>query len=223
MGNMETEEVLEDLNKRVSGIFSDFMSKIAKFDELVSVASNLLVGFQQHLELLRRPSLSKTSEVVANILKANQTERLKAYVESGCRNVHDGVQSLTKLNACQEALQDHVCKAKKLLKEVKTLMDDVIREVQTLPRQYAHISGDFLHQKEESEAVPLRKHQVADYTGMMAIIYSMLSQDCLMQEKIVSSLNLNISSEELESYCLMWSLRPYIDDDVMNHAWKYIR
>lgn len=44
----------------------------------------------------------------------------------------------------------------------------------------------------------------------------------LLQEKIISGLNLNSTSEELESYSLMWSLRPYIDDEVMHQAWRLI-
>ncbi|KAK4760915.1 hypothetical protein SAY87_005808 [Trapa incisa] len=62
-----------------------------------------------------------------------------------------------------------------------------------------------------------------DYAAMMAVIYNMMKQDFLMQERIVSALNLKLSSGELESYCLMWSLRPFINDDIMHEAWKLIR
>jgi len=40
----------------------------------------------------------------------------------------------------------------------------------------------------------------------------------LLQEKIVSSLSLKSSSGELECYCQMWSLRPFIDDQIMQQA-----
>lgn len=44
----------------------------------------------------------------------------------------------------------------------------------------------------------------------------------LLQEKIVSALNFKTSSGELESYCLMWSLRPFINDEIMQQAWKLV-
>ncbi|XP_058746208.1 uncharacterized protein LOC131619085 [Vicia villosa] len=47
--------------------------------------------------------------------------------------------------------------------------------------------------------------------ALMVAIYGMVQQDYLMQERIVSALDLNVSSEELESYCLMWSLRPFLN------------
>ncbi|GJY71869.1 hypothetical protein Tco_0475572 [Tanacetum coccineum] len=42
------------------------------------------------------------------------------------------------------------------------------------------------------------------------------------EEKIVSALNLKTSSGELESYCLMWSLRPFVNDEIMHQAWRLI-
>ncbi|RVW92083.1 hypothetical protein CK203_037122 [Vitis vinifera] len=44
----------------------------------------------------------------------------------------------------------------------------------------------------------------------------------LLQERIVSSLNLKSSTGELESYCLIWSLRPFINDEIMHQAWKLL-
>lgn len=43
-----------------------------------------------------------------------------------------------------------------------------------------------------------------------------------MQENIIQSINLSTPSSQLESYCLMWDLRPYINDNVMRLAWKYV-
>ncbi|KAK6144776.1 hypothetical protein DH2020_021596 [Rehmannia glutinosa] len=54
----------------------------------------------------------------------------------------------------------------------------------------------------------------------MAIIYSMVKQDYTMQVRIVSSLNHKSSPGELETYCQMWSLRPFVDDDIMHKAWS---
>jgi hypothetical protein len=43
-----------------------------------------------------------------------------------------------------------------------------------------------------------------------------------MQDKIVRSLSLKSSSGELETYSLMWSLRPFVEDEIVNRAWKWI-
>ena len=44
----------------------------------------------------------------------------------------------------------------------------------------------------------------------------------MIQENIVTCLSLKTSTEELESYCMLWSLHPYIDDEVMHEAWSLI-
>ncbi|KAJ3709232.1 hypothetical protein LUZ61_012937 [Rhynchospora tenuis] len=64
------------------------------------------------------------------------------------------------------------------------------------------------------------KEKLVSYATMMMVIYSMLKLDFTMQEKIVRSLSLTTSLSELETYCQMWDLRPYVDDDMMRHAWK---
>jgi hypothetical protein len=55
---------------------------------------------------------------------------------------------------------------------------------------------------------------------VMAMVRNMLKLDYTMQEKIVTALSLKTPASELEGYCLMWDLRPYIDDDVMRLAWN---
>ncbi|RXI02406.1 hypothetical protein DVH24_030335 [Malus domestica] len=67
-----------------------------------------------------------------------------------------------------------------------------------------------------------KRNEVTDYVVVMGVIYSMVKQDYMMQERIVSALNLKSSSGELESYCLMWSLRPFINNEIMDYAWKLI-
>lgn len=43
-----------------------------------------------------------------------------------------------------------------------------------------------------------------------------------LQERIISSLSLKSSSGELESYCLMWSLQPFIDEEISHKAWRLV-
>eukprot|EP00249_Psilotum_nudum_P003814 c17304_g1_i2 orf=281-559(-) len=59
---------------------------------------------------------------------------------------------------------------------------------------------------------------VSDYATMMTAIFSMLEKDFQMQEKIVSALGLDTPSEPLQNYYLMWDLRPFIDERVVNEA-----
>lgn len=203
---------------------------VTKFEELLSVGTRFLTGFHQGLEMLRRPPLIK-SEMVERIIKANESRRLKAYVEAGCINPHDGVQNLNKLHTCLVGLQDHLRKAKSLLLELEGFMENVASAMQAaetssseLPEETCKNGLD--HQAmvfdKEVELCHLEKSKVTDYAAMMGIIYAMLKQDYTMQEKIVSSLNLKSSAGELESYCLMWSLRPFVNDEIMFQAWKLV-
>ncbi|KAM7504430.1 hypothetical protein LguiB_003334 [Lonicera macranthoides] len=79
------------------------------------------------------------------------------------------------------------------------------------------------YEKEEMLSSDVEKPEVTDYATAMTVIYSMVKQDYTMQERIISSLNLKSSSEELGSYYMMWSLRPFMNDEIMRQAWKLVR
>ncbi|KAK9284964.1 hypothetical protein L1049_024146 [Liquidambar formosana] len=232
---MEGEEgnLVSELKEKISQIFSEFLTRVTKFEELVPVGSGLLLGFQQGLEFLRRPPIDKTSELIKSIIKTNETKRVKSYVEARCINTHDGVQNISKLHTCQLGLQDHLSKAKCILNDLKGLIEDATSAMQTANVSLSNLGdkdfGNELDQqaitsydKEEMSSSHVQKTEVTDYAVIMAIIYSMVKQDYMMQERIVSSLNLKSSSGELDTYCLMWSLRPFINDEIMHRAWKLI-
>ncbi|KAI3969780.1 hypothetical protein MKW92_018743 [Papaver armeniacum] len=233
MDFMENDDVMLDLDKKVYQIFSDFMMRVMKFEELVSLGSSFLVGLHQHLEFLRRHPIHKMSDVVDGIIKANETKRLKAYLKSGCINVDEGVQSVSKLNECQKGLQEHMSKVRVLLSEVESLMtavQEVLRSISENKFSYKgqHAVGGFLiHrdevEKEEMESIRPRRPGISDYATIMCSIYNMLKQDYVMQEKITSSIEIcHPSSEELGSYSTMWTLRPYIQDEIISEAWKLV-
>lgn len=48
------------------------------------------------IEFLRRPPIDETSQLIKNIIKANETKRVKCYIEAGCINVHDSIQNTNK-------------------------------------------------------------------------------------------------------------------------------
>lgn len=90
------------------------------------------------------------------------------------------------------------------------------------------LSGDSLEnhatccEKDETELGCFQRLKISDYAIMMRIIYSMVKLDYTMQEKIITSLDLNTPSGKLESYCQMWDLRPFVNDNIMHQAWRYI-
>ncbi|KAK7346097.1 hypothetical protein VNO80_20611 [Phaseolus coccineus] len=193
--------------------------RIAKIDELGTAGSRLLSGFQQALEFIGRPPIDMNSKLVEKIIVANETKRVKAYINSGCRKLNNSIQSLTN--------------SKEILDELEGLLGDVTSAIQTTDgKLLAFSSLDFDVELNEQatnndleEKDGLSDSQSPDVTHLamvMAFIYSMVKQDYLMQEKIVSALDLRMSSEELESYCQMWSLRPFINDEIVRGAWEHI-
>ncbi|KAA8546637.1 hypothetical protein F0562_003132 [Nyssa sinensis] len=228
---MESEggNLVSGSKEKIFLIFSDFMTRVTKFEELVAAGSRLLVGFHQGLDILRRPSIDKTSELVESIIKANETKRMISYFEAGCVNTYDTVQNMSKLHSCQLGLQDQLSRAKCILNELECLVEDAIQTVaESLPHLQDKDIEDELdpqantYDKEETVSTGVQKVGIADYAVTMGVIYSMVKQDYTMQERIVSSLNIKSSSGELETYCLMWSLRPFVNDEIMLEAWKLI-
>ncbi|KAI9125376.1 hypothetical protein K1719_003992 [Acacia pycnantha] len=227
MESIETKSI-SDMRENTLRIFKDFMTGITKIDELGTAGSRLLTGFQQALEYIRRPPIDGTSESIDKIIKANGTERVKMYIEAGCRNPLHGVQNVSKMNSCKLGLLDHIRKAKVIVEELEGLLGDVTNTIQRTHGNLFAISekdsddelnDHAIHNDTESNSQNVDVTQLA---ALMSIIYSMVKQDYLMQEKIVSALNLKSSSGELESYCLLWSLRPFINDDIMHQAWRFI-
>ncbi|GMP31142.1 hypothetical protein CsSME_00005480 [Camellia sinensis var. sinensis] len=217
---MESEEhiLISELNEKIFQIFSDFMSRVTKFEELVAVGSRLLVGFHQGLEFLCRPPINKTSELIERIFKANETRRVLTYVESGCINAHDSIQNISNSKCLVDELEG-------LVKEVTVAMQVATESkphLQGKVTQYEFGPEATMYDKEEIVSSELQKPDVTNYAAMMGIIYSMVKLDYIMQEKIISSLNLKSSSRELESYSLMWSLRPFMNDEIMHQAWRFI-
>ncbi|KAM0972196.1 hypothetical protein ACFX2K_020138 [Malus domestica] len=222
-----------EFKDKVINLFKDFMARLDNFDELVATGSTLLVDFQQGLEFLRRPWIEETSDLVKNIIRGNETKRVKSYVEAGCLNADDGRRNISKeVHTCQLGLCDHLSKGKNVLNELECLLEDVNGALQTamgnLPNFQDDSFADKLNEeacngdKEEFTSSHPKRNEVTNYVVMMGVIYSMVKQDYMMQERIVSALNLKSSSGELESYCLMWSLRPFINNEFMDYAWKLI-
>ncbi|KAL5195247.1 hypothetical protein HKD37_20G057147 [Glycine soja] len=190
---------ISDLEEEFFHKFRDFMTGITKIDELGIAGSKLLSGFQQ---ALGKWPLNEDVFQFGGIFFA------------------------------------FVNIAKEILNELEGLLGDVTNAIQTTDGNLLALSDlDFdveLNEPEEKDA--LSRSQSPDVTTtkkkksidvphlamVMAFIYSMVKQDYLMQEKIVSALDVKMPSEELESYCQMWSLRPFINDEIVHQAWEHI-
>ncbi|KAJ0040182.1 hypothetical protein Pint_27793 [Pistacia integerrima] len=299
-GNLKSE-----WKEKVFQIFKEFMTRLAKLEELGAAGSKLLTGYQQGLEFLRQPPIDKTSKLIENIVKANETQRVKSYFEAGCINVHDSLQNMSKLcyimllekKYCTEVrtsllgLNDHIITAKGILNELEGLLEDVAGAIQTANECLAPlwdedsgsgldlqdttdklVSQDYMRmpfthscsallacwlgtirasfslknnvglsmvrnlqissgqymvgQNSSPDEISTSSHlqgpEMTDLAALMGIIYTMVKQDYVMQERIVTSLNLKSLSGELESYSLMWSLRPFINDEIVHQAWRLI-
>ncbi|XP_027917678.1 uncharacterized protein LOC114176742 isoform X2 [Vigna unguiculata] len=191
------DQSLSELEEEIFEKFRAFMTGIAKIDELGIAGSRLLSGFQQAI-----------------------------------------------VHSCTQGLCNLIREAKEILNELEGLLGDVTSAIQTTDGKLLAFSGldfdvelieqttyndleekDALSHSQSPDITSTKKKKSVDVTHLamvMAFIYSMVKQDYLMQEKIVSALDLKMSSEELESYCQMWSLRPFINDEIVNGAWEHI-
>lgn len=176
--------------------------------------------FQQVLELLRRSSIYESSDLVKSIIKANETKRINAYVKAGCSNAYDNMLSVDQLNTSLFELQDCVtkAKAKAIINELENLMEKAGNAL----RVNSNEQFEMVYQGSE-KVIASERPDAVSCASFMTVIYNMVKQDYVMQEKIVSSLNFKSSSGELESFCLMWSLRPFINDDVIHQALRQVR
>ncbi|XP_010547582.1 PREDICTED: uncharacterized protein LOC104819282 [Tarenaya hassleriana] len=222
-------EATTELKEKIFEIFKDFMTRITKLEELENGGKRFLLGFQQALRLLQRPPIDNSSKLMENILKNNETRRLKSYIKAGCINTHDASQSTKTLHTCMLGLHDHLIKAKSLLTELECLVEDASLAIETATKFSTHLcneSCDPLHQvtndEEELTGPYPQESEIREYGVVIAIIYSMVKQNYVMQEKIVKSLGFKSSSGELEGYTLMWSLRPFVEEEIVNQAWKFM-
>ncbi|KAJ8428371.1 hypothetical protein Cgig2_012518 [Carnegiea gigantea] len=161
-------------NHELRKMLSEFLAEVVKLEELGSIGGRFLIGFQQALEFLRRPSIFESSEF------------------------------------------DHLTKAKNIIEELEKLMEKAGSVMQSVDE----MGGDECEMDFGVESEPVTSDECGSF---MAVIYSMMKQDYVMQERIVSALNLKTPAGELDAYCMMWSLRPFVDDDVVHQGLRLVR
>ncbi|CAI9296116.1 unnamed protein product [Lactuca saligna] len=225
METTEDSRLNSEITEKVVQIFSHFMERVAKYEEQVVTGNRFLDNFRQSLDFIRRPSIDNTSQLFENVIKANNTDRLQSYIKAGYTHASDRAENLNKLHKNHIQLLDIANKGNSIIKELESLVEDLNLVIEsaneTLPQDLTPDLDDIFNEEQIVTFVP-EKSKVIDYATMVALVYSMVKKDYLMQEKIVSTLNLKTSSEELETYCLMWSLRPFVNDEIMQKAWRLI-
>ncbi|EOA25873.1 hypothetical protein CARUB_v10019252mg, partial [Capsella rubella] len=159
---------------------------------------------------LQRPPMVTSSKLIEKIMKNNETRRLKSYMEAGCINIHDAAESTRA--------------SKSLIMELERLTDEAALAIETATKFSVQLDKDSSDElQQENETVHFSQEpEVTEYATLIAVVHSMMKQNYVMQEKIVRSLSLKSSSGELETYSLMWSLRPFVEDEIVNRAWKWI-
>uniref|UniRef100_A0A0A9DPZ1 DUF7795 domain-containing protein n=1 Tax=Arundo donax TaxID=35708 RepID=A0A0A9DPZ1_ARUDO len=211
------------------GVFLEFMTKAARFEELAESGKRLLVRFRQELEYFRGPQIPTESDIMSEIMKSNCTGRMRSYLEAGCRLHCQDISNINQFRSCKDGLNNHINKAKTLLEELECLVKDVYGITLTASLSALKTSdsssidnklnNESCFVEEEDESADQLDTDVSLVT-MMVIVCKMLKLDYTMQEKIVRALSLKTPSSDLEGYCLMWELRPYVDDNAMHPAWK---
>ncbi|RCV17707.1 hypothetical protein SETIT_3G241100v2 [Setaria italica] len=132
------------------------------------------------------------------------------------------------IHSCEDGLKDHINKVKTLLEELECLVEDVYAITLTANISALKVSDSHtIDSKLTIDSCIIGEDKSADQLDsdvflvtVMIIVHNMLELDYAMQENIVGALSLKTLPSELEGYCLMWDLRPYIDDDVMHLAWE---
>ncbi|KAJ4833327.1 hypothetical protein Tsubulata_000543 [Turnera subulata] len=217
MGSEEEAKLEVEFNGKVCQIVKDIMTRVAMLEELETTGGRFLTGYQQGLESLRRPPIDKSSKLIESIIEANQTRRLRSYIKAGCNNSPDTVQNMSN--------------SKGILNELEHLLGGLTGVIETANQGLSHLETEescdqFLEQEtvdqEENTSSGLQRLEMINHAAMMGFVYDMVKQDYMMQERIINSLNLKSPSAELESYCVMWSLRPFVSDEVMSHAWTLL-
>lgn len=211
--------------KEAISLFDDFILKVFNIEEMHRLSSKLISGYQQELEKLRRPPLDESSGMVKDLLKSISSSRVARYQEAGCHHVHSDRQAFVKLNGFMNGLNEHILGAQgvleqleKLVEKVTGLMDADLDSEKEPVNTHLDENGADVKQEPCLEEPIVAPRRTSDYALLMSSILSMLERDLQMQELVVADLSLEVDSDCLQTYCEMWSLRPFIEDALLHQA-----
>ncbi|XP_042472120.1 uncharacterized protein LOC122054748 [Zingiber officinale] len=225
---LELDRVYSKLGEKITRIFRDYMTKVTEFEELADVGKRFLTGFHRVTAMFRTVELQKTSNNISRIIDANWNEHMKTYVEAGCKQQSQSVQNM--YNCKLLPFMQTKLASEALFNELDCLKEHAIAATEAATKSVTALDDSFCEEmlkdiSFEEEKEPLPKHPQDTSISevmLMKIISDMLKLDYAMQKNIVLNLNIGTSVSELEGYCLMWNLHPYIDDDIIHRAWRYV-
>ncbi|KAG6508925.1 hypothetical protein ZIOFF_034307 [Zingiber officinale] len=201
-----------DTQSEVLFLHEIHICRVTEFEELADVGK-------------RTVELQKTSNNISRIIDANWNEHMKTYVEAGFEPVCNRI-----THSCVLGLRDNLKNAEALLNELDCLKEDAIAVTEASTKSATALDDSFCEEmlkdiSFEEEKEPLPKHPQDTSISevmLMKIISDMLKLDYAMQKNIILNLNIGTSVSELEGYCLLWNLHPYIDDDIIHREWQYV-
>ncbi|CAM6088382.1 unnamed protein product [Calypogeia fissa] len=213
--------------------FRQFMACVISLEDMQKLSSQSLVDFQQNLEVFRREPLQGKSGLIAKLLEVAPSARFTRYLEAGGLHEDAARHNVVKLDSALKGLRTHIKKAQALLVELEILVKkntDMMLSALCMNLENVEISafgiedeeGYEAHQQSAELRCVQRIPQTSDYVHIMTLILAMLEEDFKMQEKIVNALELDTKMEALQSYSLMWTLRPYVNDSVIEQALSWI-
>uniref|UniRef100_A0A0D3HCQ9 DUF7795 domain-containing protein n=1 Tax=Oryza barthii TaxID=65489 RepID=A0A0D3HCQ9_9ORYZ len=180
---------------KVHRIFLDFMTKVARYDELVDAGKKVLLKFHHEVQYFRRPKLLTESGAIIEIVKSNYSDRMRSYLEAGCTHHDENIQKMNRLHAYQEKLNDHINKAKLLLEELQFLEEDVYSAALTASLSSSRNTDDC----PDDVNLTNDEQQPEDWLDGAVSFASVI-----VLEKIVKAFWVKTSSSEIEGYCQIW-------------------
>ncbi|CAL9047969.1 unnamed protein product [Musa banksii] len=146
---------------------------------------------------------------------------MKFFINCNFFSSYFSMKIFTTVHICVQGLRDHLKKVETLLHELVCLMEDANGVTQAANQNISALLDDTPSEEMLCLVLSFEEETISQVI-IMRVISHMLKLDCDMQKNIVRALNLKTSAPELESYCLMWDLHPYINDDVMHLAWRLV-
>nr|AAK13139.1 Hypothetical protein [Oryza sativa Japonica Group] len=159
---------------KVHRIFLDFMTKVARYDELVDAGKKVLLKFHQEVEHFWRPKLLTESSAIIEIVKSNYSDRMRSYLEAGCTHHNEIIQNMNR--------------SKLLLEELQFLEEDVYSAALTASLSSSRNTDDCPDHDNLTNVCSEDEQQPEDwldgavsFASVIVLVHNMLKMDYMMQ------------------------------------------
>ncbi|BBN00212.1 hypothetical protein MPTK1_1g27310 [Marchantia polymorpha subsp. ruderalis] len=227
--------------------FRRFMATLEALKVEHALSSETVADLKQSIERYRRPAVANAGKKLQ--CSAAASERLSRYLEAGGW-LEDAAQSLAfRIDSAIRKLHRHLREAEVHCESLSRTLETVLGAA--CPRSFQQSSAatteeldviqklqnlDIASSEEEMDPVLSDLEEIAsdskaqsgpysfsDCVPLMALIVMMVEQDLEMRKKVVAALGLDTPSPSLEAYTLMWTLRPFMDDQICDQALRLVK